>query len=127
MDQRAGDSGGEDGSDGRKGGKRELSTSKRAAQNRAAQVRENRGLLNHLAVTLGWLSSKVFRFPVFLGDKDSLLTDDYSGRSDSAKKDTSKISRHKSENSITSVKATRLFKERITNYATTSSLCNPAS
>ncbi|KAK4697766.1 AP-1-like transcription factor, partial [Lecanoromycetidae sp. Uapishka_2] len=37
MDQRTGDSGGEDGSDGRKGGKRELSTSKRAAQNRAAQ------------------------------------------------------------------------------------------
>lgn len=36
----AGESGGDDnGSDGKKGGKRELSTSKRAAQNRAAQVR----------------------------------------------------------------------------------------
>ena len=37
----AGESGGDDNgtaSDGRKGGKRELSTSKRAAQNRAAQV-----------------------------------------------------------------------------------------
>lgn len=35
----AGESGGDDnGSDGKKGGKRELSTSKRAAQNRAAQV-----------------------------------------------------------------------------------------
>lgn len=37
----AGDSGGDDNgtaSDSRKGGKRELSTSKRAAQNRAAQV-----------------------------------------------------------------------------------------
>jgi hypothetical protein len=33
------DSGGDDSMDGRKGGKRELSNSKRAAQNRAAQVR----------------------------------------------------------------------------------------
>jgi hypothetical protein len=32
------DSGGDDSHDGRKGGKRELSQSKRAAQNRAAQV-----------------------------------------------------------------------------------------
>jgi hypothetical protein len=35
-----GDSGGDDSMDGRKGGKRELSNSKRAAQNRAAQVRD---------------------------------------------------------------------------------------
>lgn len=34
----AGDSGGDDGADGSRKGKRELSTSKRAAQNRAAQV-----------------------------------------------------------------------------------------
>ena len=34
-----GDGSGDDGLDGRKGGKRELSNSKRAAQNRAAQVR----------------------------------------------------------------------------------------
>jgi hypothetical protein len=33
------DGSGDDGLDGRKGGKRELSNSKRAAQNRAAQVR----------------------------------------------------------------------------------------
>ena len=33
------DQGGDDGLDGRKAGKRELSNSKRAAQNRAAQVR----------------------------------------------------------------------------------------
>ena len=40
MSTSAGESGGDDnGSDGKKGGKRELSTSKRAAQNRAAQVR----------------------------------------------------------------------------------------
>ena len=40
MSNSAGESGGDDnGSDGKKGGKRELSTSKRAAQNRAAQVR----------------------------------------------------------------------------------------
>jgi hypothetical protein len=39
MSASAGESGGDDnGSDGKKGGKRELSTSKRAAQNRAAQV-----------------------------------------------------------------------------------------
>lgn len=38
MSASAGESGGEDNSDGKKGGKRELSTSKRAAQNRAAQV-----------------------------------------------------------------------------------------
>ena len=40
MSTSAGESGGDDnGSDSKKGGKRELSTSKRAAQNRAAQVR----------------------------------------------------------------------------------------
>ena len=40
MSNSAGESGGDDnGSDSKKGGKRELSTSKRAAQNRAAQVR----------------------------------------------------------------------------------------
>ena len=40
MNNSPGESGGDDnGSDGKKGGKRELSTSKRAAQNRAAQVR----------------------------------------------------------------------------------------
>ena len=40
MSNSPGESGGDDnGSDGKKGGKRELSTSKRAAQNRAAQVR----------------------------------------------------------------------------------------
>ena len=40
MSHSAGESGGDDnGSDGKKGSKRELSTSKRAAQNRAAQVR----------------------------------------------------------------------------------------
>lgn len=40
MSTSAGESGGDDnGSDGKRGGKRELSTSKRAAQNRAAQVR----------------------------------------------------------------------------------------
>lgn len=39
MSTSAGESGNDDnGSDGKKGGKRELSTSKRAAQNRAAQV-----------------------------------------------------------------------------------------
>lgn len=41
-DLAGGDSGDENGPDGRKGGKRELSQSKRAAQNRAAQVRNNR-------------------------------------------------------------------------------------
>jgi cobalamin biosynthesis Mg chelatase CobN len=38
MSTGGGDSGGDDNLDGRKGGKRELSQSKRAAQNRAAQV-----------------------------------------------------------------------------------------
>ena len=38
MSTGGGDSGGDDNPDGRKGGKRELSQSKRAAQNRAAQV-----------------------------------------------------------------------------------------
>lgn len=52
MNPGAGDSGGdENGSDGRKGGKRELSTSKRAAQNRAAQVCDSKLFVVHLAMS----------------------------------------------------------------------------
>lgn len=68
MNPGAGDSGGDDnGSDGRKGGKRELSTSKRAAQNRAAQVCD-------CGVIVDWSEISEFKWvPLFLGDKGSLL------------------------------------------------------
>lgn len=60
MSTSAGESGGDDnGSDGKKGGKRELSTSKRAAQNRAAQVRV-RSQPRYFEVVNGGLASKLF-------------------------------------------------------------------
>ena len=95
MNPGAGDSGGDDGaSDGRKSGKRELSTSKRAAQNRAAQVC---GLCMSVGrskeFTLIFSRGSAQKF--FLGDKDSLLNDYYSARSDNEKKDTSRPWRHK--------------------------------
>ena len=93
MNPGAGDSGGDDGaSDGRKGGKRELSTSKRAAQNRAAQVCG----FNRVFVRLWEVLN--MRYPareIFAGDKDSLLKDYYSARSDNEKKGTSRPWRHK--------------------------------
>ena len=93
MNPGAGDSGGDDGaSDGRKGGKRELSTSKRAAQNRAAQVC---GL--YTVVVRSWevLGKRCFCAKSFRGDKDSLLKDYYSARSDNERKGTSRPWRHK--------------------------------
>lgn len=60
MSTSAGESGGDDnGSDGKKGGKRELSTSKRAAQNRAAQVRVG-SQPRHFEVVNVELASKPF-------------------------------------------------------------------
>ena len=57
MSNSAGESGGDDnGSDGKKGGKRELSTSKRAAQNRAAQVCE----IDFMMVYFGMIVSILF-------------------------------------------------------------------
>ena len=59
MSTSAGESGGDDNgaaSDGRKGGKRELSTSKRAAQNRAAQVSASELVFS--TAWFGWLRCK---------------------------------------------------------------------
>lgn len=85
MNPGAGDSGGDDGaSDGRKGGKRELSTSKRAAQNRAAQVCVP---IQSLFVHGDYLAKDILA-KVCWGDKDSLLKDYYSARSDNEKKGT---------------------------------------
>ena len=93
MNPSAGDSGGDDGaSDGRKGGKRELSTSKRAAQNRAAQVCGVYTVVVHSRELFG----EIFSARKFLwGDKDSLLKDYYSARSDNEKKGTSRPWRRK--------------------------------
>ena len=93
MNPGAGDSGGDDGaSDGRKGGKRELSTSKRAAQNRAAQV-----CRLYSVVVRSWevVGKRCFWAKVFRGDKDSLLKDYYSARSDNERKGTSRPWRRK--------------------------------
>lgn len=95
MSTSAGESGGDDnGSDGKKGGKRELSTSKRAAQNRAAQVcvgPQHR----YFEVVNGGLTSKPFSRNYPLGCLYGLLTDDYSVRSDNGRKATSSISKPK--------------------------------
>lgn len=91
MSTSAGESGGDDnGSDGKKGGKRELSTSKRAAQNRAAQVRFGSQPRN-FDVANGGLASRPISRNYPLGGLYGLLTDDYSVRSDNGRKATSSI------------------------------------
>lgn len=70
----AGESGGDDnGSDGKKGSKRELSTSKRAAQNRAAQVRDM------LVVSPSQCRDEI-SYAIGVTKPSSLLTYDYSQR-----------------------------------------------
>lgn len=66
MSTSAGESGGDDnGSDGKKGGKRELSTSKRAAQNRAAQVCVG-SQSRYFEVANGGFASKLFSREIIL-------------------------------------------------------------
>lgn len=97
MSTSAGESGGDDnGSDGKKGGKRELSTSKRAAQNRAAQVRGS-SWFRFLDVVNGGIALKTFSRNYQFRSIHGLLTDDYSVRSDNGKKATSSILKHKSK------------------------------